>query len=118
MQSRHTIAVPPLSLGLSSITLGGIALALFILPILAMPVALGGVAVAIIALVRARFSKNSAARLAIVGLCISCLAFGVGFAIDLAPTSSRPALRVRDTRQTKQSAPYISPPLRPFYGRS
>jgi hypothetical protein len=80
---RHSL--PPLGLGLASVTLGAIALMLFVLPILAVPIGGSGLALGLIGSIVAVAIKSKEALLALAGTAVCLLALAVGIAMAYAP---------------------------------
>jgi hypothetical protein len=99
-----------LPLGLTAIVLGAVALGLFILPILAVPIAGCGLALGMAGLLGAIVRGTGDLRLALAGVAVCGCAVGVGAAIDLAPGGyfRFPAEPAPTTLQRPR--PYVAPP--------
>jgi hypothetical protein len=102
---RHWL--PPLGLGLASVTLGAVALMLFVLPILAIPIASSGLALGFVGSIIAIANKSLDLRLAAAGTAVCLLALAVGIAMASAPGD------VLDPRFPSPAAAPAPPPLRP-----
>ena len=83
--------IPPVSLGLTAATLGSIGFILFMLPVLAAPIAGCGVLLALIGIAEARFARKAEFRVALAGLTISCLALATAWAVGHASLGFEPA---------------------------
>ena len=112
LKSPHA-EIPPLALGMASIVLGTIGLALFLLPILGISLGACGLLLGTADLVFAAFGHRSRLRWALVGVVVSSVAVGTGLAIAFAPLGYEPSHAVPRPWQTPPDRPYVPPPARP-----
>jgi hypothetical protein len=98
--------LPPAGLGLSSVVLGAIALALFALPVLGLPLAAAGLVVGMAGTIAAFFFTAFDIRLALAGMAVCVLALSVDCAMFYAPSY---------TPSTQGTFPHMPllPPVKP-----
>jgi hypothetical protein len=102
---------PPLGLGVASVVLGVISTLLFFLPILATPIGLVGLLLAIIGCALGMTSGRASLRWSSVGLVVSGLALTINLAIAYAPSGfehTPPA----PPGEPVPGVPYAPPPAR------
>jgi hypothetical protein len=114
MQTAHRDS-PPLGLGLASVVLGAIGLMLFVLPIVAIPISVCGLAAGISGIALSGFLKNIDVRLAVAGAVVCTLAIGVEMAIAYAPSGDWGQPADPSTSSPAMPRPYVAPPA-PFRG--
>ncbi len=104
---------PPLSLGLTSVLLGAVALLLAGLPILAIPLGGVGLLFGLGGLLADLLRGRRTLRWSVGGTVLSALALTLSVAINEAPEGYLPARRIPLDTQPVPVRPYISPPARP-----
>ncbi len=97
---------PRPALGMTSMVLGLIGMALFFLPVLGIPLSLFGVGFGIIGGVWAWFVPGPSLRFSLAGIALSSLALGANLAIAAAPADYRPSR----TRAHDDVRPAVPPP--------
>jgi hypothetical protein len=103
---------PPLGLGVASVVLGVISTLLFFLPILATPIALIGLLLAVIGCGLGVTSGRTSLRWSAVGLVVSGLALTINLAIAYAPSGFEHTPPSPPTEPVP-GVPYAPPPARP-----
>ena len=98
-----------------SLVLGTIAWLLFFLPVLAVPIAVCGITLGLIAAVSAFWRSSESLRWALTGICCSVAALGVGLAINFAPLGEEPRPDVPQLWQQPSSPLFVSPPAKPNF---
>jgi hypothetical protein len=101
---------PLVGLGMSSLVLGVIALVLFFLPILGIPISVCGLLLGLAGFVGGLFVGGGSLRWSLGGLFFSGLALVINLALAYAPESyfaDRPA---RELWRPPPDRPYVSPP--------
>lgn len=120
--SPHNLALP-IALGTVSVVLGSIALMLFFLPILSIPIAVFGLLAAGLPLIRAmaahRFpsattQSSSELRWAIIGCAVCSSVIVIGFIIAYAPLGETPGNAPPSPVWAPPDRPYVPPPARPL----
>jgi hypothetical protein len=106
---------PPLGIGLTSVVLGSVGLALFFLPVLGIPLGGLGLAFGTLGLATAFWCGWASLRWSIAGIAISALALAIGIAIADAPAGYLPTRSVPLDTQPVPSRPYVPPPEKPGY---
>lgn len=104
---------PWIGLGMLSIVLGMIALLLFFLPILGIPISAAGLLCGIAGAVLANTIPHTRLRWSLAGIATCGLALGINFALIYAPGGYVPARPVPPPWQPVPDTPYVSPPARP-----
>jgi hypothetical protein len=105
---------PTIGLGLTSAVLGFVALLLFFMPILGMPLSAAGLLFGLTGLAAAFRGGTSALRWAVVGILFCSMALGISIAIAVAPTGVIPARPSSTLRPSTPDQPPPPPPARPF----
>jgi hypothetical protein len=108
----------PYALGLTSLALGAVALLLFFMPVLGLPLAGAGLLFGLIALFAALFGGRSSLRWAVLGIALSLLALAADFAVALAPAGYLPHQAQPRTWQPPAARPYVPPPADPGFWSS
>jgi hypothetical protein len=98
---------------MTSLVLGTIALLLFFLPILGIPISAFGLFFGILSCVAAPFVSGARLRWSLAGVVISSLALAINLAIAYAPAAHLPFHDVPKTWQPAPDRPYVPPPARP-----
>jgi len=106
-------ALPPLGLGLASLVLATIALVLFVLPVLSVPIAACGVVLSLAGIASVPWRRSESLRWSLAGLCASSLALGIVLAIYYAPSYEEPSLDSQPLWQSPPVKPYVPPPAMP-----
>jgi hypothetical protein len=102
-----------------SLVLGTIALLLFFLPILGVPIGAIALLVGVAAIVLGLFGVGGRLRWALAGAAMSAVALGVNLAIYSAPGGYLPTPhRQQPHWQPVPDRPYVPPPARPRPGRA
>jgi hypothetical protein len=96
--------------GMTSVVLGHIALLLFFLPILGVPVAAFGLLFGVVGLVLACCAPGTSLRWCLAGVAVCCLALAVNVAINYAPEGYLPGRRVPPPWQPVPDRPWVPPP--------
>jgi hypothetical protein len=113
MTEPPTMHDPPLGVGLTSVVLGSLGLALFFLPVLSIPLGGLGLTFGLVGLLLALVRGGTSLRWAIGGVVLSGLALSVSLAIAKAPTGFLPARIMPLDLQPLPERPYVAPPARP-----
>jgi hypothetical protein len=108
---RQSVSAIPV--GLASVVLGTIGLALFFLPVLGVPIALCGLLAGVAGIVVAASGGGASLRWSMAGLAVSCVAIGAGLIIMSAPRGEEPSRSARRLWETQSDRPYVPPPARP-----
>jgi hypothetical protein len=101
----------PLGLGIASVVLGVISTMLFFLPILAVPIGVTGLLLAVVGCAMGVVSSRTSLRWSSVGLVVSGLALAINLAIAHAPSGfehTPPA----PPNESVPGVPYAPPPAR------
>jgi hypothetical protein len=106
----HRAEMPPLDLGLASVVLGAIGLALFVLPIIGICISACGAVTGIVGILMVYAGRGSSLRLAVAGLLLSASAAAVIAAIALAPSGYFSPRSVFPVYGAREGAPYVPPP--------
>ena len=104
---RHT---PLAGMGMTSIVLGLIALLLFFLPILGLPMSVFGLCFGLVGLIGAFFSKTTSLRSSLLGILTCSTALVVNAAVAYAPAGYLPARGVPELWRIVPGRPYVPPP--------
>lgn len=99
--------------GMTSLVLGHIALLLFFMPILGIPISAAGLLFGVIGVALRPFTSRGSLRWSLAGVVVSALALVVNFVLAYAPVGYLPAARVPPSWQRTLGAPDIPPPARP-----
>jgi hypothetical protein len=99
--------------GMTALVLGHIALLLFFLPVLGVPISAAGLLFGVAGLALAPFTTRSSLRFSVAGVAVCALALGVTLALYYAPVGYLPAARVPPSWQRALGAPDVPPPARP-----
>lgn len=101
---------PPIGLDLASVVLGAIALLLFILPILSLPISGTGIVLGAMGIGVALRGGRVSLRLSVAGVVVCVCAFAIVWAIKLAPTGYYAPRTVYPVLQPVKARPYVPPP--------
>jgi phosphate/sulfate permease len=101
---------PLLGLGMASLVLAFIALIVFFMPVLGIPISVIALCFGIIGFGVALFTPTAALRWGLAGIAASCLALAVNVAIAKAPSGYLPERRVPTPWQQPPDRPYVPPP--------
>lgn len=114
----HT-ETPPVALGMLALVLGTVALLLFFLPILGIPVGACGLFFGLLGLVLAGFGRGDSLRYLLAGSAVCALALMLNFAVLYAPGGYPPGSGgvLEPTWQSVPDRPYVPPPASPRPGR-
>ena len=104
---------PPVSLGLASLALGTIGLALFILPVLGVAIAALGLLVSLAGIARTALGRQDHLRWALGGLCVSAFAVSVGLVVALAPLAEESTRGAPGAGPPDAPRGFVPPPARP-----
>jgi hypothetical protein len=104
---------PSVALGMLSLVLGTIALLLFLLPVLGVPIAAVALLVGILATALAPFGIGGSLRWALAGSAMSAVALALNLAIAYAPGGYLPEPHVLPPWQHVPGRPYVPPPATP-----
>jgi hypothetical protein len=96
-----------------SLVLATVALVLFFLPVLGIPLAICALCVGVFGTVLGCFGIGGRLRWALLGLILSVLALGANLAVDNAPGGSVPSLRPPPSWRPAPDRPSIPPPAPP-----
>ncbi|HEY4310292.1 MAG TPA: hypothetical protein VGN12_12650 [Pirellulales bacterium] len=114
MASAANRKVPQVAVGITSIVLGMIGLALFFLPILGTTIGACGVICGIAGIGMGWAGYHNELRSACVGLLLSSVAVTLGLAINYAPIAYEPSNAVPRLWQAPMENRFVPPPARPF----
>ncbi len=98
------------NLGMTSLVIGLIGLALFFLPIMGIPLGLVGVAFGIVGLGATMLVKGVSPRWSLEGIVVSCVALAANYFIASAPDSTLPSRNVPKQWQPATDKAYVAPP--------
>ncbi len=98
--------------GMTALVLGHIALLLFFLPVLGIPLSVCGLAFGLFGVVLAFFTPESSLRWGVAGLGVCVLALIINAALYWAPGGYKPPPRVPATWQPATTTPFVAPPAR------
>jgi hypothetical protein len=98
--------------GMTALVLGHIALMLFFLPVLGIPLSACGLAFGGVGVALALLTGASSLRWGVAGVAASGLALAVNLALARAPESHAPDPRRPRSGQVEPARPYIPPPAR------
>lgn len=101
---------PLTGLGMVSLVLGTMALILFFLPILGIPISVLGLFFGIIGFIAALFLPGASLRWGLAGIATCSLALFINIAIVYAPAGYMPSRGVRESWEPPPGRPYIPPP--------
>jgi hypothetical protein len=113
MTNPPEVKTPPLGLGVASVVLGVISTMLFFLPILATPISVVGLLLAIVGCTLGMTSGRASLRWSAVGVVVSGLALTINVAIAYAPSGFERTPPAPPT-QPVPGVPYAPPPARPL----
>lgn len=111
--SFHPAPLPPVGLGVTSLTLGATGLLLFFLPILGIPIALAGLAVGAVGLALAIRGRRPDLHRSIAGVVVCLVVLGANLAIAFAPAGYVPSRPARPRWPSVPDRPYVAPPANP-----
>jgi hypothetical protein len=112
MSTFSHVRMPAPAFGMTSLVLGVIALLLFFLPILGIPLSIAGIVLGVLALIGAMVRVQMNLRWAIAGLATSCLALAINVAIWHAPNSELHDPSMPRMWQSVPDRPYAPPPAK------
>jgi hypothetical protein len=112
---------PKIAFGTVSVVLGSIALGLFFMPILSIPIACAGLLASICKLIQARVvpasplsrTARNELRWAIIGCALCSAIVALGFVIAYAPLGETPGQSPPSAFWASPGSVYIAPPARP-----
>ncbi len=109
---------PPVGLGMLALVLGTVALLLFFLPVLAIPIGVCGLFFGLLGLVLAGFGRGGSLRYILAGSAVCTVALVLDFALAYAPGGYPPSSGgvTEPTRQSVLDRPYVPPPATPHPG--
>ena len=121
MSSKPVAAAPRIALGSISVVLGSIALALFFLPILCIPIAIFGLLAGIARIVRFLVTREmqtvphvkSEMRWSIIGCALCMTVVVLDFIVAYAPLGETPRREPPLPFWTPPGQAYVSPPAQP-----
>jgi hypothetical protein len=97
---------------MTSLVLGTIALLLFFLPILGIPISAFGLLFGILSCIAAPFVREARLRWSLAGVVISSVALAINVAIAFGPSGYLPDQQVPELCQPVPDRPYVPPPAR------
>ncbi|HEX5470700.1 MAG TPA: hypothetical protein VFW73_02385 [Lacipirellulaceae bacterium] len=106
---------PPIAFGLSSVILGAIGLALFIMPVIGIPIGVAGAAIGLLGMIVVYFGGTASVRLCMAGLVLSGCAVGVNWAISGAAGGYFRPRQVFPLLPPAIERPYVPPPAEPQF---
>jgi hypothetical protein len=115
--SQHRAKLAGVDFGFSSVVLGAIGMAMFILPVLALPISGAGLVVGLIGIVVALVGGDVRLRACVAGVLLSACAAGVVWAIAAAPTGYFPPRAASNVFDLPEGRPYVPPPAPPRTAR-
>ena len=98
------------NLGMTSLVIGLIALAMFFMPVLGIPLGLFALFFGVIGLGTALLAKGVSLRWSLGGIVVSCLALAVNVLIANAPNGYLPSRNAPKQWQPVADKPFIVPP--------
>jgi hypothetical protein len=98
------------NLGMTSLVIGLIGLALFFLPILGIPLGLLGVGFGVVGLGATFLVRGVSPRWCLEGIAVSCVALAANYFIATAPDSNLPSRNVPKQWQPATDKPFVAPP--------
>jgi hypothetical protein len=113
MTKSHWTHDPLLGVGLTSAVLGTVALLLFFLPILSIPLGGAGLLLGVAGFLAATLGGWTSLRWSAAGIVVCGLALGIAVAIAEAPAGYLPTRSIPLDTQPVPERPYIPPPARP-----
>ncbi len=116
MATLPRTSAPPPALGMLSLVLGTIALLLFFLPVLGVPISAFALLVGLIGTALAPFGVGGSLRWALAGTAMSALALGANLAVAYAQGGYLPDPHVLPPWQAAPDRPYVPPPAAPANG--
>ncbi len=111
MNRPSNASVRPIGLGVTSVVMGAIALGLFALPILGIPLAAVALLCGIVGLVASVF-RGAPLGWPLLGVLVAGVALSLGITIGKAPFSFVPSPR-QAVSEVPIGLPYVAPPARP-----
>src|SRR5579885_223265 len=113
MNHLHSSEVPPVGLGMLSLVLGSIALLLFFLPILGLPIGAFGLIFGVAGVIAASFTAVTNLRWSLMGSAVCAVALAVNLAITCAPEGYLAPPKPPRMWQSVPDRPYVPPPASP-----
>jgi hypothetical protein len=110
MASSPRVQIPPVSWDVAAVILAAIGLALFLVPILGIPVSCAGALAGAIGLYAAWTGRTSSIRLSLAGLLISVFAVTIELAIMFGPVSYLEEQTTAPVTSPVPGRPYVPPP--------
>jgi hypothetical protein len=101
---------PLVAFGMTSLVLGVIAILLFFLPILGIPISAFGLCFGILGFFAALLARGARLRWSLGGIVISALALGINIAVAYAPEGYLADRNVPKLWQPVPDRPYVPPP--------
>ena len=98
------------NLGMSSLVIGLIGLALFFMPIMGIPLGLIGVVCGVVGLGATMLVKGVSPRWSLEGIVVSGVALAANYFIASAPDSELPSRNVPKQWQPATDKPFVAPP--------
>jgi hypothetical protein len=100
----------PVEPGMLSLVLGTVALLLFFLPILGIPISAIGLLFGIVGIIVGILTVNGSLRWSLMGSAASLLALAINLAIAYAPAGHSPSPGIVPSWQPVPDRPYVAPP--------
>lgn len=113
MSNLENDFAPSIEFGVTSACLGSIALMLFFLPILSIPLASFGLLAGIGGVVRGIYSGKTGLRWSLIACALCVAMIGIGCILANAPVGETPSRNVPRHDWVTPDRPYISPPAMP-----
>lgn len=107
---------PSIEFGIASACLGSIALMLFFLPILSIPISSCGLLAGIGGIIRGIYRGKTGMRWSLIGCTLCAAVLGMGVILANAPVGETPSRKVPRQDWATPDQPYVSPPAAPNEG--
>lgn len=117
MVNRSQLHILGVGVGVASLVLSAVALLLFILPVLSIPIAIAGLFFGLIGVVISLFGCWSGFRWSLAGIALSLLTLALGIAIYQTANGYLSNISPAPTERRISSRPYIPPPAKPKFFR-
>jgi hypothetical protein len=101
---------PMIGLGMTSLVLGVIALLVFFMPVLGIPISVLGLGFGLLGCVAAFFARDATLRWSLGGIAICALALAVNVALNYAPSGYLPGDDIPKSWRVAPDRPYVPPP--------
>jgi hypothetical protein len=103
---------PPIDFGVAAAVAGTVALLVFFMPVLGIPIGAFGLLFGIIGVAGTVKTAGAHLRWALLGIAVSSLALAVNIAIAFAPSGYWPGREVPRLWQAVPDRPYVPPPAK------